>query len=238
MTTNTVFISEMVRLFPEIKPFYDKSVAADRDFLPRVFMMAAADFVRAEVNNPSSQDILQRLLAYLEEGLTNGSPEDREGIVSNFVHDFIGEDSSIDAIKPMMGPNLREKMEYIYGVVGELDPTGTMGLFIEELLQKVPELKPVYDGHLAENGELLPHAFMSDLTRFVIAEAENPASRDVLERLLGYLEKGLTVGSEHVQEMIVVSFVESLIDENATIKAIESLMGPNLRKEVKAICGM
>ena len=46
--------------------------------------------------------------------------------------------------------------------------------FVEELLRVVPELQPAYDAHLNDNTTLLPHVFMGDLTRFVIADAPTP----------------------------------------------------------------
>ena len=240
MRTNTVFISEMVRLFPEIKPFYDRYVKDDHEFLlPHTVMSATADFLIAEATNPASRDTLQRILAYVEEVLVHGSEEDKELIEVSFVHSFIDQDAVIDAIRPMMGPNLLKEMGDIYGIVGDLDPSGTMGMFVDELLQKVPELRPVYEQHLAENfQELLSHPFMGDVVRFIITEAEKPKSRDVLQRIVDHMEQGLAVGSDDVQNLVSASFVENLMGEEPTIKAIESLMGPNLRQEVRKICGV
>jgi hypothetical protein len=114
---------------------------------------------------------------------------------------------------------------------------GTNASFIDDLLQLLPQLKPIYDEHLADNDTLLPHVFMGDVTRFAVAEAAKPTSRHILERLLGHLELGLENGSEQVKELVVVSFVENLIGETVALKAIKPLMGPKLKKEVEAICG-
>jgi hypothetical protein len=40
--------------------------------------------------------------------------------------------------------------------------------FIEEMLRKVPELRPYYQEHLVDYDELLPHDFMGDVTRYVM----------------------------------------------------------------------
>jgi hypothetical protein len=108
--------------------------------------------------------------------------------------------------------------------------------FIEELLQKVPPLKNIYDEHLNENDTLLPHVFMGDVTRFVIAEAANPKRQETITSLLEYLEEGIQTGSDEVRELILVSFVENLTGETKMLQLLKALMGQTLRSEVKRIC--
>lgn len=60
-------------------------------------------------------------------------------------------------------------------------PTG--GLFIEHLLRIIPELKQAYDEHLVDNDVLLPHVFMGDVTRFIIAEANSANGLSVKNRV-------------------------------------------------------
>lgn len=103
--------------------------------------------------------------------------------------------------------------------------------FVETLLRLVPELRTVYDAHIKDNDTLLPHVFMGDVTRFAISQANKATSREALDRLMGHMEEGLKNGSEEVKELIVVSFVENLI-ETGTLKALHLFMGPNLKKEV------
>jgi len=109
--------------------------------------------------------------------------------------------------------------------------------FVEELLCVVPELQLAYTAHLNANGTLLPHVLIGDVTRFVIAEASKPSESTTLARLLDFLEEGLATGREDVKELIVVSFVENLIGEREAIQSLKALMGPNLKKQVEAICG-
>jgi hypothetical protein len=71
--------------------------------------------------------------------------------------------------------------------------------FVERLVREAPPLKPVYDRHMLENmGELLPHVFMGELTRFVIdeqrEEIRSGAPRPVLGLVLRELEAGLAAG--------------------------------------------
>ena len=47
--------------------------------------------------------------------------------------------------------------------------TSATAHFVEHLLSKFPDLQPIDDSHMADNGELLPHVFMGSVTRFVVA---------------------------------------------------------------------
>jgi hypothetical protein len=78
---------------------------------------------------------------------------------------------------------------------------------------------------------------MGDVARFVVAEAQNPTGRGVLQRLLTQLEEGLKDGPEQVKELVVVSFLENLTGEAVALEALKPLMGPNLKREMEGICG-
>jgi hypothetical protein len=109
--------------------------------------------------------------------------------------------------------------------------------FINALLLRVPELKALYEEHLGDNEELLPHVFMWDVTRFAIAQADNVQTHEPLRRLLAVLEEALEGGADKVNELIAVSFAENLIGEEAALKVLKPLMGPRLSREVQNMCG-
>src|SRR5262245_36530767 len=108
--------------------------------------------------------------------------------------------------------------------------------FVNGLLEQVTSLKTIYDKHIRDNDELLPHVLMGAVTRFAIAESSKPQSRELVT-LLRYLEDGLQKGSEEITELIVVSFVENLVGEKIATESLKPLMGPLLRSEVAQICG-
>jgi hypothetical protein len=110
-------------------------------------------------------------------------------------------------------------------------------IFVGRLLQVLPELKAVHDRHIADNDSLLPHVFMGDVTRFIIAEVGRSGMHETLKRLLFFFEKELSSGEPEAKELILASFVENLIGETATVEKLVPLMGTNLRREVKAIIG-
>jgi hypothetical protein len=89
---------------------------------------------------------------------------------------------------------------------------------------------------LADNNELLPHVFLGDVARFVIAEAiRSPASFAIM-KVLNVMEFGLASEKE-VRELVAVSFVENLCGEDDALSVLVLMMGPALRKEFKMICG-
>ena len=108
--------------------------------------------------------------------------------------------------------------------------------FVKDIVEHVPLLETLYDTHLAENGSLLPHVFMTELTAFVTDEATRLGNAAALGELLALLEAALGNDGE-VDELIGVSFVENLIGEEAALAVLRPLMGPRLRGELDRVSG-
>jgi len=106
---------------------------------------------------------------------------------------------------------------------------------INLLLTRVPELKPVYDEHMHDYEELLPHVFLGDVTRYVVTQArcgEISPGRP-LDRILDVLNQCLAGGDEQVKELVAVSFVENLLEHEEVLTILKELIGPHLQKEFK-----
>lgn len=108
-------------------------------------------------------------------------------------------------------------------------------LFIERLLGVAPELKEMYDEHVADNDVLLSHVFMGSVTRFVIASARDVDSLSVVQRLLDYFESQLVGGDAESIDLIRASFVENLIGEQMVVNKLKPMMGPALLREVGVV---
>ena len=108
--------------------------------------------------------------------------------------------------------------------------------FVEELLRQVPDLQCLYSDHLQDNGQLLPHVFLGDVTKFAVAEADNQRLEAPVNRLLEQMESGLRTGTDSVKELISVSFVENLIGESRALNTLKPCMGPLLKAEVERLC--
>jgi len=109
--------------------------------------------------------------------------------------------------------------------------------FIEELLIAVPELRAVYSIHIFDNGELLPHLFMGDVTRFVLQIAQSASSQEMLRKLLVTVEDGLRSSEPDVPNFVALSFVENLCGEGEAVVPLVPLMGETTRRELRSLCG-
>jgi hypothetical protein len=92
--------------------------------------------------------------------------------------------------------------------------------FIEGLVRRYPRLEVIFDEHDSDNfGEVLPHLFFGDLTRYLVSKFLEVESGDgpqgtedkpELRGLLNDLEDVYAGGDEEIQELISVSFLENL----------------------------
>lgn len=117
---------------------------------------------------------------------------------------------------------------------------------VRRLVAEVPALRRLYAIHTADNDELLPHVFMGDVTRFVMASEGFSSEEDPIERsreesrrnvdeILKILEKGMLTRDEGVQNLIVVSFLENLDFEAEGFPDFASRMGPNLAEQLAVL---
>jgi hypothetical protein len=102
------------------------------------------------------------------------------------------------------------------------------------LLERVPELRPVYDKHVHDCDELLPYVFLGDVTRYVVQQIRlgETGPETPVERILGFLEQCMAFGDEHVKELVSVSFIENLLEHEDAPAGIKGLIGPTLEKEI------
>jgi hypothetical protein len=102
----------------------------------------------------------------------------------------------------------------------------TVGELVQDIVTAAPALRSVLAEHRAEfEGKLLPHLFMADVTRWLVAAG--PAAP-----VLAVLERHLADGGEEVQNVIALSFLENL---EATDLEVRAALGPGLRAELEAM---
>jgi len=113
--------------------------------------------------------------------------------------------------------------------------------FIRSLVEKHPSLDPLLREHLVDFGEVLPHVFFGDLTRYVISEfcrfGDDHTATDgpQLKGLLDELERAFAAGTDEVSELIAVSFLENLPRPGEEGAGVRDLLGPALRAELRRI---
>lgn len=114
---------------------------------------------------------------------------------------------------------------------------------VDRLVDKFPVLETLLREHLAANfGEVLPHPFFGDLTRFATGEFSRlgsdqntkgslPAQR--LRQLLDELEWAFVTGPDEVTNLIAVSFLGNLPRRGEEGDGLRDLLGPRLQSELE-----
>ena len=104
---------------------------------------------------------------------------------------------------------------------------------INQLLDHAPELRAMYDEHIHDYNELLPHVFMGDISRFVVQKAKlgDEDAISLVRRILDCLEQCMESGADNVKDLISVSFVENVVDHYEALPALRGMIGPTLEKE-------
>jgi hypothetical protein len=101
---------------------------------------------------------------------------------------------------------------------------------VHAFVGRFPELTGLLEAHLEDNfGELLPHLFMGDVTRAVVATwAGSPDAPPglALQQLFSYLEERYRTGTENETELLEVSFVENLPRPDESNYDIRQMLGP------------
>jgi hypothetical protein len=114
-------------------------------------------------------------------------------------------------------------------------------VFVRSMVARFPNLSELFEEHIKDNfGEVLPHVFFGDVTRYLLSLllAENGRSlrsRRELRDVLGYLEEAYSGGNEKMRELISASFLENLPRSGDTGAQIREMIGPNLRKQLDVI---
>ena len=85
--------------------------------------------------------------------------------------------------------------------------------FMDEIAKSIPEARAVVQATRREQGEVLPHIEMAELTRWAIESIRTnpkPTTNDAVLRLLEMLERRFQDGDQDVDDLIGTSFLENL----------------------------
>ena len=102
----------------------------------------------------------------------------------------------------------------------------------------MPALAPLLDQHLEDNGEVLPHVFLGDVTRAVThAFATTQAKPNGIDQSaaideLRVLERAMAFGNDELMELVSVSFLENIDWSAPAGQAVRAAMGSALREEL------
>lgn len=114
--------------------------------------------------------------------------------------------------------------------------------FVRSLVSRFAGLRELLEEHVEDNfGEILPHVFFGDLTRYILSLLSAATAggglppRSELREILDYLEEAYSEANEEIQELISVSFLENLPRPGENGSQIREMIGRQLRKQMDAI---
>ena len=97
-------------------------------------------------------------------------------------------------------------------------------VFCKSLAGLCPDVANILNEHMDDNMELLPHVFMADVTRYVLADGRFRST------LVKYLDQSFSTKGTDVENLIAVSFVEYL-DADELNYATQGIDAPHIRAE-------
>ncbi|MFH0899680.1 MAG: hypothetical protein V2A73_03500 [Pseudomonadota bacterium] len=104
--------------------------------------------------------------------------------------------------------------------------------FPEELRARVPGFAQVYEEHIRDYDEVLPHVLLGELVRFLADEIRSHGQQSTaLCEAMELLERGMGSLDSRLQELIAVSFLENLEPQDEAFATISSMFGPRLREQ-------
>ena len=113
---------------------------------------------------------------------------------------------------------------------------------VESLAGCSSGLRVLLEEHSKDNGgEILPHVFFGDLTRYALSllpdtrSVGEPLQKHELREILNRLEEAYSENDSEITELISVSFLESLPQPGDVGSQIRDLIGPNLKKQLRVI---
>jgi len=110
----------------------------------------------------------------------------------------------------------------------------TYDTFPQQLRISVPGFDRVYDEHVLDNDEVLPHVLMGDLVRFLLDDVQvHGAGSPVLRAAMALLESAMGSPDPKLQEVVAVSFLESLDPADPNFLVIRRSFGPWLEEQYR-----
>ena len=107
--------------------------------------------------------------------------------------------------------------------------------FVRALVEKFSILIPVFKEHIEDqNGEVLPHVFLADITRLIINRIQKFGLEDKITRkIIDELETAYMEGNNQIIELISASFLENLPMTGESGAEIRLIVGPHMQEHLR-----
>ena len=126
-------------------------------------------------------------------------------------------------------------------------PTITYDNFLEYLLETLPEMRAPYQEMLDDDGEIFFYILVGDaLVKLAVRNFEMYSSsvqldqnvKNLLDRLINFLENCASFGDEDVVELILVGFMEHLDANHPNFSDIATALKPASRQLLRLSRGI
>jgi hypothetical protein len=109
--------------------------------------------------------------------------------------------------------------------------------FLGYVVHRFRALMHLLEEHLEDNdGELLPHVLMGDMTRWLVEHADVEIHKLTVRAILATFEENFTPRSaDKVSELIAASFLENLPELGEPGGQIRTEVGPKMRGQLVRI---
>ncbi len=129
-------------------------------------------------------------------------------------------------------PHMSSRLMKVLAIIESSNP-----YFIQEILTQFPNTQSIFYESIRDNDELLPHLFLSDITRSIIEEVSRRQLPSWIPRIVNYFESNLQLDKgDPVSNLITVSFLEllplSYESSYETTEQLKEYMGPKLLKQL------
>src|SRR3954471_14705300 len=110
--------------------------------------------------------------------------------------------------------------------------------FVRSIVARFPSLSAILEEHLKDNlGEILPHVFLGDVTRYLpslllAASSGGFPIRRELRDILDYLEEVFSGDGAELRELISASFLENLPRPGESGAQLREMVGPTLKRQL------
>ncbi len=113
----------------------------------------------------------------------------------------------------------------------------TYETIVGKVIEEAPDLRSLYEEHLRDYGDIIPHVFFGDLTRYVqgaFSGLPSSPARQISLKIIALLERAMLSDDEKLHELVSTSFLENLDQDGEAFNDIRANLGPTLKRELEA----
>jgi len=214
-----VWMADLVRDFPGLRPEYDKWVKPPRPFAAMVLNNSVRWL--EETWEAGDQETPRAFISRVDAAYPS-LDERWQGFVLNFVQHLPGADEIGSGMAQALGPELSE--EYRRSHQGT-----SVGVWIDGLVRDFPGLEPLYADHMGFYEELLSSLLLSEIVRWLAAQYQ-AGDYATVRALMARVDADYPNLNLIAREVVRDSFVDMMPSPNEPGAEMVEWLSPTLRQ--------